>query len=172
MIGIRSMLKGLAAAVLVPALAAPAAARWVDTVDGWEVDMAPKICTMTTTFSDNTSIALVWSPSTSELGFMAGVPRTPDIVARKTAPLELSFDGEGPYNQWEDQVARVVPGEDSVGVVGNWGAEHAGELAKAVASASHVGVRVAGRDVGRYELSGGGDAYQALMKCGRLLAAN
>jgi hypothetical protein len=100
---------------------------------------------------------------------MAGVSRASDLAARKTAPLALSFDGDGPYTQREDQAARVVPGESSVGVLGNWGAGHAEDLAKAVAGASHVGVRVAGRDVGRYALSDSESAYQALMKCGRLL---
>ncbi len=172
MMDIRSTLTGVALAALVPLFASPAAARWIATVDGWEVNMTPKTCTMTTTFSDDTTLALVWSPSTSELGFMAGVPRAPDLAARKTAPLALSFDGDGPYTQWEDQAARVIPGDGGVGVLGNWGAGHADDLARTVIGASEVSVRVGNRDVGEYPLSGGESAYQALMKCGRLLGTD
>lgn len=172
MIGIRSTLKGLAIAALAPALAAPAAARWIDTVDGWEVNMTAQTCTMTTTFSDDTTVGLVWAPATSELGFVAATPPTADLAGRKTAPLALAFDGKSPVTEWEDQLAEVIPGEASVGLLGHWGAEHTEQLAGAVQAARHVRVRVGARDLGEYEIGGSAAAYQALLKCGRLLGAN
>jgi hypothetical protein len=172
MMAIRSMLTGLAAAALVPALAAPAAARWIDTVDGWEVEMTPATCTMTTTFSDDTTVGLVWSPATSELGFVAATPPTPDLSGRKTAPLALTFDGKSPVTEWEDQAAAVIPGDNSVGLLGHWGAQYTEQLAGAVQAARHVRVRVGTRDLGEYEIGRSGAAYQALLKCGRLLKAD
>jgi hypothetical protein len=172
MMDIRSTRKGLALAALLPVLASPASARWINSIDGWDLNSTPKTCAMSTTFDDDVTIALVWSPSTSELGFMAGAPSTPALAGRKTAPLALSFDGDGPYTQWEDQAAKVIPGDKNVGVIGNWGAEHSDQLASAVAGASHVDVRIGDRDLGQYQLSGSKAAYQALMKCGRLLASN
>ena len=169
MMDIRSTVRGLAAAALVPALAVPAAARWIDTIDGWEVTMTGRTCTMTTSFSDNTAVGLVWSPATSELGFVAATPPTSDIAGRKTAPLALTFDGKSPVTEWEDQAAAVIPGDDRVGLVGHWGAEHTGQLADAVEAARHVRVRIGGRDLGEYELGESRAAYQALLKCGRLL---
>jgi hypothetical protein len=175
MIGIRSMLlrsglRGLAAAALVPALAAPAAARWIDTVDGWEVNMTPQTCTMTTTFSDDTTVGLVWAPATAELGFVAATPPTPEMAGRKTAPLALTFDGRSAVTQWEDQAAAVIPGDNSVGLLGHWGAAHTAQLAGAVQAARHVRVRVGARDLGEYEIGKSGAAYQALLRCGRLIA--
>lgn len=170
MVRFHSILGGAALAVLV-SLASPAAARSVKTVEGWEINSTPKTCTMASTFSDNVTIALVWAPSTGELGFMAAVPNSYDLGGRKTAQLSLSFDGEGPYSVWEDQSATVLSGKDSAGVIANWGADHADDLAKTVAASSHVRVRVGDRDVGSYELAGSPAAYQALMRCGSLLAS-
>lgn len=165
------MLAGAALAALAGALAAPAAAREFDPVAGWNLNATPKTCTMSTTFTDDVTIGLVWAPSTSELGFMTAVPHSYDLGGRKTAPVVLSFDGHGPYNEWEDQRATVVNGNDSTGLIANWGAEHTDDLAKAVKAASHVTVRVAERDVGTYDLTGTKDAYQALLRCGRLIAS-
>jgi hypothetical protein len=169
MMAIRSTTRALAAAALVSALAAPAAARWIDTIDGWEVTMAGRTCSMTTTFSDDTTIGLVWSPATAELGFVAATPPTPDIAGRKTAPLSLTFDGQSAVTEWEDQAAGVIPGDTSVGLLGHWGAEHSQQLAGALAAAKHVRVRIGARDLGEYAIGRSRSAYQALLKCGRLL---
>jgi hypothetical protein len=170
MIGFRSMLGGAVAAALVAGLAGPAGARSLKTVEGWEINATPKTCSMASTFSDDVTIGLIWAPSTGELGFMAGLPHSYGVGGQKTAPVSISFDGEGPYTLWEDQSAAVINGADSTGVIANWGAQHADDLAKAVAASTHVRVRVGDRDLGSYALAGSPAAYQALMRCGRLLA--
>lgn len=166
-----SVLMGFTLAALVCALAGPAGARSINTIEGWDLDSTPKTCTMTTTFSDDVTIGLVLSPSTSELGFMAAVPQALAPGGGKTAPIVLTFDGAGPYTHWEEQKAAVVNGEDKVAVIANWGAEHADDLAKTVAAASHVAIRVGERDLGSYDLSGSPAAYRALTRCGSQLAA-
>jgi hypothetical protein len=166
----RSLINGIALGALLPALAAPAAAHSIKTIEGWEINATAKTCSMTTTFTDNVTISVIWAPTTGELGFMAAVPPDSyDLGARTTAPLELSFDGDGSYREWQDEKATLLRGNDSVGVIGNWGAEHAQQLAGTVTTASHVTVRVGDREVGRYELSGSPAAYQALLRCGKLL---
>jgi hypothetical protein len=169
---VRSLLIGLALAGLA---AAPAAARkygdQANTIAGWDLNSNARTCTMASTFEDNVSIALIWAPSTGELGFMAAVPLPDPLTAQATAPLRLSFDGDGPYSQWEQASAPVVNGDDNVAVIGNWGKEHADDLAKTVAASSHVRVSIGDRDVGSYDLSGNRQAYKALMRCGEQLAA-
>lgn len=168
--GFRSLLKGLALAMPVACLAAPAGARSIKTIEGWDLNSTPKTCSMATTFSDDVTISLVWAPTTGELGFMAAVPNSYDFDGQKTAPIDLTFDGGGPYRIWQDQHAILVRGKDSIGVIANWGAEHADDLAKTVAAASHVAVRVGDHDFGQYDLSGAPAAYRELMRCGELLA--
>lgn len=168
----RSTIASLAFAALVTVLAAPAAARDISTIDGWELSTTGKTCTMATTFDDDVTIGLVWSPKTGELGFMAAGLRWNELQDRKTTPLDLSFDGTGPISQWEDQRATVVlGGAGKTAAIANWGADHADELAKAVAGASHVTVRVGDRDLGSYDLAGNTSAYRALMRCGNQIAA-
>jgi hypothetical protein len=153
------------------ALAGPAAARDVATIDGWELNSTGKACSMTSTFSDDVTIGLVWSPATGELSFLAAGPKWNELRAQKTAALELSFDGDVPYAHWEDRQAVVVPnGVDKLSVISTWGADHKEDLAKTVAAASRVSVRVAGRDLGAYDLAGSPAAYRALMKCGNQVA--
>jgi hypothetical protein len=166
----RSILEGLAFAALSLTLAGPADARSVKTVEGWELNMTPKTCSMAATFADNVTISLIWAPKTRELGFMAALPHSYGLGKQKTTELDLAFDGDGAYRQWQDQYATLLGGRDSDGVIGNWGAEHSDQLAKAVAAAEHVTVRVGGREVGRYDLAGSPAAYQALLNCGKQLA--
>ena len=150
------------------ALAAPAGAR---TIDSWEVVSDGKHCTMTSTFADNVSIGLIWAPKTGELAFMTAVPHLKELRGQAIAPVELTFDGTGPYTQWEDQRATVVSGLDNDALIANWGPAHADELAKAVNAAGHVSVRVGGREIGTYDLSGSPAAYRELTHCGSQLAA-
>jgi hypothetical protein len=153
------------------ALAGPAAARDVATIDGWELNSTGKACSMTSTFSDDVTIGLVWSPATGELSFLAAGPKWNELRAQKTAALELSFDGDARFAQWEDQQARVVPnGVDKLAVISTWGADHKDDLAKAVAGASRVTVRVGTRELGAYDLSGSPAAYRALIRCGSRMA--
>ena len=156
----------LAAASL--ALAGPAGAR---TVDSWEVDSAGKSCTMVSTFADNVTIGLIWSPQTGELAFMTTVPRPHEWKAQKTVPLVLSFDGKVPLTQWEDQHAAVVASGDSDAVVGNWGREHAADLARTINGSSHVSLRVDDKGIGTYDLTGSPAAYRALIHCGSQIAS-
>jgi hypothetical protein len=150
------------------ALAAPAGAR---TIDSWEVNTNGQNCTMVSTFADDVTIGLILSPKTGELGFMATVPHPNDVRGAKTAPLQLSFDGDSPYLQWEIDHATVVTGPDSDALVASWGAEHSDQLAKAVSGASHVKLRVAGKDIGTYDLAGSPSAYRALTRCGDQIAS-
>jgi hypothetical protein len=156
----------LAAATL--AMAVPAGAR---TVNSWDVVPNQQTCTMISTFEDDVSIGLIWSPKTGELGFMATLPRPSGVGERPAAALALTFDGDAPLTEWEDQHAAVVAGADSDAVIANWGAEHSAELAKTVGSAGHVVVRVGGRTVGRYDLSGSSAAYRELTHCGSQIAS-
>jgi hypothetical protein len=150
------------------ALAVPAAAR---TVDSWDVVPTGQNCTMISTFEGDVSIGLLWSPKSGELGFMTTVPHVDRAGPQPTEHVELTFDGSGPYTQWEDQRAAVVTGDYSDAVIANWGAAHSDELARAVAAASHVKVRLGGKDMGTYDLAGSPAAYRALTQCGRQLAA-
>jgi hypothetical protein len=165
------LLSTLAAAAAALALAAPAGARDVSTIDGWELNATGKACSMTSTFSDDVTIGLIWTPATGDLSFIAAGPKWDELRAQATAALELSFDGDSPYSQWEDQRANVMPnGVGKLAVIGSWGASHKEDLAKAVAAASKVTVRVGGRDLGEYDLAGSPAAYRALMKCGTQVA--
>jgi hypothetical protein len=156
----------LAAAAL--ALAAPAGAR---TVDSWEVVPNQQNCTMISTFEDDVSIGLIWSPRTGELGFMAAVPPSSGLGERPAASLALTFDGDAPLTEWEDKRAAVVAGADSDAVIATWGAAHSDALAKAVGGAKHVVVRIGDRTIGTYDLSGSGAAYRELTHCGGQLAS-
>ena len=169
MMGIRSM---FATALLASAAIAPAGARTMDSVAGWEMTQTTRNCTMTSTFSDNVSVGLVWAPQTGELGFIASLPHPQPLKNNGKAALALSFDGSTPYTQWDDDAAAVVDGPENVAVIANWGAGHADDLARAVAASGHVTVAVGGRTVGTYELSGSPAAYQALKRCGKLVAGN
>jgi len=155
------------AVFLAAALAAPAGAR---TVDSWEVAQNGQVCTMVSTFEDDVSIGLVWSPKTGELGFMATVPH-PNELRGKAAAIELSFDGEGPYTQWEDERAAVTTGTNGDAVIANWGATYADALAKTVSTSSHVAVRLGGRAIGTYDLAGSPAAYRELTHCGSQIAS-
>jgi hypothetical protein len=126
---------------------------------------------MASTFADNVSIALIWTPATGELGFLAGVPKPDALATRTTAPLQLTFDGDGPYNQWEQASAPVIVGEDNVAVIGNWGKAHSDDLARSLAAATRVRIRIGDRDVGSYDVSGNQAAYKALLRCGEKIAA-
>jgi len=150
------------------ALAVPAGAR---TVESWEVVPSQQNCTMISTFEDDVSIGLIWSPKTGELGFMAAVPHPSGLAGRPAAALELTFDGDTPYTEWEDQRAAVVPGNDSDAVIANWGAAHSAQLAETVGGADHVVVRIGGRTVGTYDLAGSPAAYRELTHCGSQLAS-
>jgi hypothetical protein len=156
----------LAAAAL--ALAAPAGAR---TVDSWEVVPNQQNCTMLSTFEDDVSIGLVWAPKTGELGFVAALPRPSGLGERPVAAIALTFDGDAPLTEWEDQQAAVLAGPVNDTVIANWGAAHADELARAVGAASHVAVSIGGRKIGTYDLSGSDAAYRALSRCGGQLAS-
>lgn len=164
------MIRVLAAVSFIAGAGAPAGARTLSPVAGWDLNSTAKTCSMSSAFSDNVTIAFVWAPSTSELGFMAAVPPSYLAGAQQTAALELSFDGGGSYRNWQDDRATLIRGGNSVGVMGNWGATHAADLAGAMKAASHVHVRVAGRDLGSYDLAGSPAAYEALMRCGKELA--
>lgn len=152
---------------LTAALAAPAGAR---TVDSWEVSQAGQSCTMLSTFEDDVSIGLMWSPKSGELGFMAAIPH-PNEVTGKAAAIELSFDGDAPLTQWEDDHAAIVGGDRSDAVIANWGAAYADALAKTVRASSHVTVRVGGRAIGTYDLAGSPAAYRELTHCGSRIAS-
>lgn len=153
------------------ALAAPAGARDIATIDGWELNTTGKACSMTSTFSDDVMIGLIWSPARGELSFIAAGPKWDELSAGKTTALQFTFDGDGPFTQWEDEHARVVPnGIGKLSVISTWGADHKDDLAKSVAAASKVSVRVGGRDLGSYDLAGSPAAYRALMKCGKQVA--
>lgn len=156
----------LAGAML--ALAAPAGAR---TIDSWEVVPSQQNCTMISTFEDDVSIGLIWSPKSGELGFMATLPRPSGLDGKPAASLALTFDGDAPLTEWEDQRAAVVAGADSDAVIASWGAAHSEALARAVGGAKHVVVRVGGRTVGTYDLAGSPAAYRELTHCGSQLAS-
>jgi hypothetical protein len=161
----------LAAATAALALTAPAGARDIATIDGWELNTTGKACSMTSTFGDDVMIGLIWSPASCELSFIAAGPKWGDLRAEKTTALQFTFDGDGPFNQWEDEHARVVPnGVDKLSVISTWGADHKDDLAKSVTAAGKVTVRVGGRDLGSYDLAGSPAAYRALMKCGKQVA--
>ncbi len=101
---------------------------------------------------------------------MTATALTQNLQGKKPAyTIQSTFDGKSPVTEWEDQAAAVIPGDDRVGLIGHWGAEHTGQLADAVEAAQHVRVRIGGRDLGEYELGESRAAYQALLKCGRLL---
>jgi hypothetical protein len=166
-----SLLSTLAACAAALAVAAPAEARDIATIDGWELNTTGKACSMTSTFSDDVMIGLIWAPVRGELSFIAAGPKWDKLRAQKTAALELSFDGDVPYAHWEDRQAVVAPnGVDKLSVISTWGADHRDDLAKTVAGASRVSVKVAGRDLGAYDLAGSPAAYRALMKCGKQVA--
>jgi hypothetical protein len=175
MIDFRSVTGSLALATLLALPTPQAAARSYSdsakTIAGWDLASNSKTCRMASTFADNVTIALIWAPSIGELGFMAAVPKPDELSSQKAAPLLLSFDGAGPYKQWEDRGAAVVEGQDSVGLVGNWGKDHADDLARTIAAASHVRVRIGDREIGSYDLGGNRAAYKALRRCGDQLAA-
>ncbi|MBO0749792.1 MAG: hypothetical protein J2O44_05110 [Porphyrobacter sp.] len=154
--------------VLAALIAAPAGAA--DTVAGWDLTAKGKTCTMASTFEDDVTVGLIWSPTTGELGFMATLPQPDRIAAQKTAALVLSFDGHGPFNEWDDERAKVVSGAGNVAVVANWGKAHADDLARTVAGATRVHVRIGEREIGSYDLSGNQAAYRALLNCGKQLA--
>jgi hypothetical protein len=126
---------------------------------------------MISTFEDDVSIGLIWSPSTAELGFVTALPRPSGLREKSATTITLTFDGDAPFTEWQDLRAVVTPGADSDAVVANWGAAHSKELAQSVGSASHVVVRVGDRTVGRYDLSGSRAAYRELTHCGTRLAA-
>ncbi|MGZ3198337.1 MAG: hypothetical protein ACXWI5_00765 [Croceibacterium sp.] len=155
----------LAAAAL--AFAGPAAAK---TVDSWEVNSTGKSCTMFSTFADDVTIGLIWTPNTGELGFIITLPHRKGWKAQSATTLDLSFDGKGPLTQWEDQHASVVAGSDSDAVIGSWGAAHSRDLARAVNASSHVTLSVGGRAIGTYDLTGSPAAYNALTRCGGEIA--
>lgn len=157
----------LALAASALALAAPAGAK---TIDNWDVATNAKSCTMVSTFADDVTVGLIWS-KTGELGFITTLPRPNGVRGRATAPVQLTFDGDSPMTQWEDDRAAVVSGPDNDALIANWGAAHSDELARAVKAASHVKLRVGGKDVGTYDLSGSPAAYRALSHCGEQLAA-
>ena len=150
------------------ALAAPVGAR---TIDSWEVLPNGQRCTMVSTFEDDVSIGLIWSPRNGELGFLATVPHPNAVRGNATTPIMLTFDGDARLTEWEDQHAAVVAGKDSDALVATWGPAHSDDLAKAFGAARHVSLRVAGETVGTYDLSGGPAAYRELTQCGRQLAA-
>ena len=160
----------LTLAAVALSFAGPAGAGSFKTIEGWDLSSTLKTCSMATTFSDNVTISLIWAPSTGDLGFMAALPHSYGLGAQRTAELQLSFDGNSRYSAWDDRQATIVDGKDATGVIGNWGADHADDLAKAVVAASHVSVRVGDRDVGSYDLAGSPAAYQALLRCGKLLS--
>ena len=108
---------------------------------------------------------------TGDEAAMAALPRPDALDTQKSAALELSFDGNGPYKDWEQANAPVTTGDDNVAVIGNWGKEHADDLARSVAAATRVRVRIGDREVGSYDLAGSQAAYRALMRCGEKLAA-
>jgi hypothetical protein len=166
MAGIRTRLTTIACAGAAAALAASAGARDFASVEGWDISTAGRTCTMASTFADDVTIGLVWSPETRELGFMAAGPGWDELRGKKTVALDLAFDGDTPLAQWEDQRAAVLGGSEKIAAIGNWGAEHADELARAVSSSSRVTVRVGGRAVGSYDLAGSPAAYRTLMRCG------
>jgi hypothetical protein len=157
----------LALGAVTLALAAPAGAK---TVDSWEVSSSGKTCTMVSTFADDVTVGLILSPKTGELGFIATLPHPNGVRGAPTAQLQLAFDGDSPYTQWEDERATVVAGLDNDAVISTWGAAHSEELAKAVSAASHVKVRVGDKDIGTYDLAGSPAAYRALTRCGGLIA--
>jgi hypothetical protein len=150
------------------ACAVPAGAR---TVSNWDVVPNQQNCTMISTFEDDVSIGLIWSPKSGELGFMATLPRPSGLDGKPAAALALTFDGDAPLTEWEDQRAAVVAGADSDAVIASWGAAHSDALAKAVGGAKHVVVRVGGRTIGTYDLAGSPAAYRELTHCGSQIAS-
>lgn len=150
------------------ALTAPAAAR---TVESWDVTSNGQACTMLSTFEDDVSVGLIWSPKSGQLGFMATLPRPSAASGQQAVTLGLAFDGDAPYTEWEDLKAKVISASSSDAVIGNWGAQYSDELAQSVAAAKHVSVKIAGRTIGTYDLAGSPAAYRALTSCGSQLAA-
>lgn len=160
----------LALGVTALALAGPAGGRDISIIEGWQLSTTGKTCTMVSTFADDVSVGLLLTPQTGELGFVTTVPHPNDLRGKATAPLQISFDGDAPYIQWEDDRATVITGPDSDAVVASWGAAHSDELAQAMKSASHVKLRVGDKDIGTYDLSGSPAAYRALTRCGDQIA--
>lgn len=150
------------------ALAAPAGAR---TIEGWEVKPDGDTCSMSSVFEDDVTLALIWSPQDSSLGFLAageGWDRLRSLEDERVG-LELRFASTAEFNEWHDEGARIVARRGSAkdGVIGYWGSERSSDLGETVASASSVAISVGELDLGAYELDGTGAAYRELMRCGR-----
>jgi hypothetical protein len=151
-------------------LAAPAGAR---TIEGWEVKPDGDTCSMSSVFEDDVTLALIWSPKDSSLGFLAAGEDWDRLrpLEGERVGLELRFASTAEFNEWHDQGASIVAGRGNAkdGVIGYWGSERSSDLGETVASASSVSVRVDEMDLGAYELDGIGAAYRELMRCGREL---
>lgn len=153
------------AAGLAAAAATPAHARHVE---GW--DVAPSrqgACMMTATFEDE-SIALVWNKAEQQLGFLAASERWNGLMQREGDPtsLLLTFDGDVRYPQWLHEGARFQPLRGTEAVMGQWGPEHRDDLAEAMTRSSRVSLKVGDTELGSFDISGAGQAYRELLRCG------
>ncbi|MXO59756.1 hypothetical protein GRI89_09415 [Altererythrobacter salegens] len=160
----------LAAAAAAALVAGPTQAR---TVGSWEVGRtAPDACMMSAIFGSGEStvtLALLWHASEGRLEMLAAGRGWKDLRAREgdTASLEFNFDGQVQYSQWLSERATFSSmGVGVDGIVGDWGTEHSGDLAKAVTGSKNVNVKIGNTDLGAFDLSGADAAYRELLRCG------
>ncbi|WP_305097872.1 hypothetical protein [Croceibacterium aestuarii] len=160
-------ISALAAAAL---LAGPGQAR---TVGAWEVSRTgPDACMMSALFGSDGNVftlALLWHASERRLEVLAAGNDWQELRRRegKTAALELTFDGRVPYSEWLSEQAAFTDLSGGLdGIVGDWGSEHSGDLAKAVTGSKNVTVKVGATDFGSFDLSGADAAYRELLRCG------
>ena len=158
------------------ALGAPALAASSDdgTVEGWDVAPFGQSCRMVTTFEDDVTIGLVWTPGSTDLSFMAFGDSWKKVAGRvgSTVPVNLKFDGKVPHDDWTDQHAHVISlGHNRIAVVADWGPDFAKELASTVSRSGTVKLSVGNKVIGTYDLGGSPAAYEQLMHCGSEVAS-
>ena len=169
MVGKAAMIAGLILAAGVPATASAD-----DPADGWDVQNVGQACRMVSTFEDNVTIGLIWTPETKDLEFLAFGDDWKKVAgqAGSSVPINLKFDGKVPHDDWTADHASVIPiGSSKVAVVADFGPTLATELANTVSSSQSVAVTVGGKRIGSYDLGGSPAAYQLLMRCGEQIAA-
>lgn len=161
----------IAAAAGALVLAMPLQAR---DVGSWQIQRSKQgACMMTATFDDDTysgiQLSLVWTKEDGRLGFLAASQQWNDLRDQEGDPttLRLNFNGNVPYTTWLRENARFQNiGSGTEAIMGYWSPDYSEDLAKAVTSSSQVELSIGGSDLGAFDISGAGEAYQALLRCG------
>jgi hypothetical protein len=171
MVRLASMFAVLACAFGAPAMADPPVG---DPAQGWEVISAGQACQMISTFEDDVTIGLVWTPKAGNLSFLAFGDNWKKVAGKpgSKVPVNLKFDGKVPHDDWTDEAAHVVSlGTNRTAVIADWGPEMAKELASTVSGSGTVKLSVGGKPIGTYNIDGSPAAYEQLMHCGSELAS-